>query len=65
LDPAATRIVRYADVESLARALREVLGNPGVRIASEGAAPRIREVLSWDAVAVRQHQIYEELLRSG
>ncbi|MHB8589526.1 MAG: glycosyltransferase [Candidatus Dormibacteraceae bacterium] len=62
LERDAMRIVPYANVESLTQALRDVLENAGVRRASEAAAPRIREALSWNAVASRQHQIYEELL---
>jgi glycosyltransferase involved in cell wall biosynthesis len=62
LEPQGTRVVPYADVELLAAALRDVLENANVRRASEAAAPRIRDSLSWNAVASRQSQIYEELL---
>ncbi len=62
LDPNATRVVPYADVDVLAKALRDVLRDSRARRASEAAAPRIRDALSWDAVARRQHEIYQELL---
>jgi glycosyltransferase involved in cell wall biosynthesis len=62
LAPQGTRIVPYADVELLAEALRDVVENANVRRASEAAAPRIRDALSWHAVATLQHEIYEELL---
>jgi glycosyltransferase involved in cell wall biosynthesis len=62
LDPQGRRVVPYADVELLAEALRDVVENANVRRASEAAAPRIRDTLSWHAVARMQHDIYEELL---
>lgn len=62
LEPLGTRVVPYADVGLLAQALRDVLENATVRQASEAAALRIRESLSWSAVATRQSQIYGELL---
>jgi glycogen(starch) synthase len=64
LEPQGTRVVPYADVELLARAIRDVLENPTVSQASEAAAPRIRDSLSWNAAASRQSKIYEELLAS-
>jgi len=62
LEPEGTRVVPYANIELLSEALRDVLENGNVRGASEAAAPRIREALSWQAVARRQHEIYEGLL---
>jgi glycosyltransferase involved in cell wall biosynthesis len=62
LEPEASRIVPYGDVEALTIGLRDVLENASVRLAAQAAAPRIREALSWSAVAGRQNQIYEELL---
>lgn len=62
LEPEGTRVVPYGDIELLAQALRDVLENATVRRASEAAAPRIRDSLSWNAAASRQSQIYDELL---
>jgi glycosyltransferase involved in cell wall biosynthesis len=62
LEPQGTRVVPYADVELLAQALRDVLENAAVRRASEAAAPQIRDALSWNAIATRQHEIYDEIL---
>jgi glycosyltransferase involved in cell wall biosynthesis len=62
LKPTASRIVPYGNIEALGRALREVLDDPEARRASEAAAPRLRDDLSWDAVAHMQHRIYEEVL---
>jgi glycosyltransferase involved in cell wall biosynthesis len=62
LEPEASRIVPYGDVEALSIGLRDVLENAFVRRAAQAAAPRICEALSWSAVAGRQNRIYEELL---
>ena len=62
LEPKGTRVVPYGNVNLLAEAIRDVVESANVRQASEAAAPRIRDALSWNAVARRQHEIYEELL---
>jgi glycosyltransferase involved in cell wall biosynthesis len=62
LDPKASRVVPYADPDALAVALQEVLEGEEARKAAARAAPRLRRELDWNALAVRQVDIYDEIL---
>jgi len=62
LEPKGSRVVPYADVDLIAQAIRDVVKNAIVRRASETAAPALRETLSWQSVARRQEEIYQDVL---
>jgi glycosyltransferase involved in cell wall biosynthesis len=61
LDPSASRVVAHGDVATLAAALADVIGDPGVRAAAEAAAPGLRRQLDWKVIAAQQRAIYAEL----
>ena len=64
LDPEGTSVFDPGEPESLALALSDALrSHPARGPASRGSA-RIREQLSWDAVARMQADLYREILRA-
>jgi glycosyltransferase involved in cell wall biosynthesis len=65
LDPAASRVVPFGDVATLAAALQEVIGDPAVRAAAEAAAPGLRQRLDWQLIAGQQLRMYEAAMGVG
>jgi glycosyltransferase involved in cell wall biosynthesis len=61
LEPSACRVVRYGDVQALKDAVIG-LSDPGPREAAARAARRLRELLNWDELAVRQLEIYRKVV---
>jgi glycosyltransferase involved in cell wall biosynthesis len=57
----AGRVVPAGDVEALAAAARELLGDPVQLDAARAGARRARETLTWDAAAAAHLALYEEL----
>ena len=57
----AGRVVGAGDVEALAAAISELLGDAGARAAARAGARRAREELTWDASARTHLTIYEEI----
>ena len=57
----AGRVVPAGDVEALAAAARELLGDPVQLAAARAGARRARETLTWDAAAAAHLAVYEEL----
>jgi hypothetical protein len=43
----------------------EELVQPDMRAAAVQAADSVRKLLDWDAVALRQSEVYEELMDAG
>jgi glycosyltransferase involved in cell wall biosynthesis len=58
----AGRVVPPGDVEALAAAVRELLGDPAALEEARAGARRAREELTWDAAARAHLQIYEEIV---
>jgi glycosyltransferase involved in cell wall biosynthesis len=58
----AGRVVPAGDVEALAAAVRELLGDPAALEAARAGARRAREELTWDAAARAHLAIYEEIV---
>jgi glycosyltransferase involved in cell wall biosynthesis len=58
----AGRVVAAGDVEALADALRELLGDPEALAQAQGGAARARDELTWDAAAAAHIDLYRELL---
>ena len=50
----AVRLVTPGDAVAAARAIEEIVGNPGIRAAAASAAPGIAEGLVWPAAEVRR-----------
>jgi glycosyltransferase involved in cell wall biosynthesis len=61
----AGRVVPAGDVEALAEATRELLGDPAALAAARAGAERARSELTWDAAAAKHLELYEELTRRG
>ena len=57
----AGRVVPAGDVEALAAAVRELLGDPAALEEARAGARRAREELTWDAAARAHLAIYEEI----
>ena len=57
----AGRVVPAGDVEALAAAVRELLGDPAALEEARAGATRAREELTWDAAARAHLAIYEEI----
>jgi hypothetical protein len=57
----AGRVVPADDVEALAAALDELLGDPAALEAARHGARRAREALTWDAAAAAHLDVYREL----
>jgi glycosyltransferase involved in cell wall biosynthesis len=57
----AGRVVSSGDVDGLARALRELLGDPDALAVARKGAGRARDELTWDAAAAAHLELYEEL----
>src|SRR5262245_3802887 len=57
----AGRIVAAGDVEALATAARELLGDPAALEAARAGARRARESLTWEASAKAHLALYEDL----
>jgi len=57
----AGRVVAAGDVEALAAAVHELLGDPAALEAARVGARRAREELTWDAAARAHLEIYEEI----
>ena len=57
----AGRVVPPGDVDGLAAAVRELLGDPEALAAARAGARRAREELTWDAAARAHLELYEEL----
>lgn len=62
LDPASTRVVAPADVVALRGALAALIDGRATRSRAEKAAPRLRELLSWNRIATDQVRMYEDVL---
>jgi glycosyltransferase involved in cell wall biosynthesis len=58
----AGRVVPAGDVEALAAAVRELLGDPAALEEARAGARRAREELTWDAAALAHLAIYEEIV---
>jgi glycosyltransferase involved in cell wall biosynthesis len=58
----AGRVVPPDDVEALAAALEELLGDPAALEAARAGALSARETLTWDASAAAHLELYRELL---
>ena len=58
----AGRVVAAGDVEALAAALRELLGDPAALSAARAGAERARAELTWEASAAAHIALYEELV---
>jgi glycosyltransferase involved in cell wall biosynthesis len=58
----AGRVVAAGDVEGLAAALRELLGDPEALAEARAGAERARDGLTWDASAAAHVELYEELV---
>ena len=58
----AGRVVAAGDVEGLAAAARELLGDRDALEAARAGARRARETLTWDASAAAHLDLYRELL---
>jgi len=59
---AAGRVVPADDVDALAAALEELLGDPAALAAARAGALRARESLTWDAAAAAHLDLYRELV---
>jgi glycosyltransferase involved in cell wall biosynthesis len=57
----AGRVVPAGDVQALADAVAELLGDPQALEAARAGARRAREELTWDAAAAAHLRVYEEL----
>jgi glycosyltransferase involved in cell wall biosynthesis len=57
----AGRVVPAGDVEALAAAVRELLGDPAALAEARAGAQRAREELTWDAAALAHLAIYDEI----
>jgi glycosyltransferase involved in cell wall biosynthesis len=57
----AGRVVPAGDVDALAGALAELLGDPQALAAARAGAERAREALTWDAAAAAHLELYREL----
>jgi glycosyltransferase involved in cell wall biosynthesis len=60
----AFQAVPYGDVMALRLAIEELV-QPDMRTAAVQAADSVRKLLDWDAVALRQSEVYEELMDAG
>ena len=58
----AGRVVPAGDVEALAAAVRELLGDPAALEDARAGARRAREELTWDAAARAHLAIYGEIV---
>jgi glycosyltransferase involved in cell wall biosynthesis len=58
----AGRAVAAGDVEALAAALRELLGDPEALARARAGAARARDELTWDAAAAAHLELYRELI---
>jgi glycosyltransferase involved in cell wall biosynthesis len=58
---AAGRVVAPGDVDGLAAAIEELLGDPAALEAARAGARRARETLTWDASASAHLDLYREL----
>lgn len=58
----AGRVVPAGDVDALAAAVRELLGDPAALEEARAGARRAREELTWDAAARAHLAIYEEIV---
>jgi glycosyltransferase involved in cell wall biosynthesis len=58
----AGRVVPAGDVEALAAAVHELLGDPAALEEARAGARRAREELTWDAAALAHLAIYEEIV---
>ena len=57
----AGRVVPAGDVEALAEAARELLGDAAALAAARAGAERARAELTWDAAAAAHLALYREL----
>jgi glycosyltransferase involved in cell wall biosynthesis len=58
----AGRVVPPDDVEALAAAIEELLGDPAALEAARAGARRARETMTWDGSAAAHLELYRELL---
>jgi len=58
----AGRVVPAGDVDALAAAVHELLGDPAALEDARAGARRAREELTWDAAARAHLAIYEEIV---
>ena len=58
----AGRVVDPGDVDGLAAAIEELLGDPQALEAARGGARRAREALTWEAAAAAHLDLYRELV---
>jgi glycosyltransferase involved in cell wall biosynthesis len=58
----AGRVVPAGDVEALASAVRELLGDPAALEDARAGAQRAREELTWDVAAQAHLELYEEIV---
>ena len=58
----AGRVVAAGDVEAMAAAVSELLGNPEALDAARAGAERARDELSWDRAAQAHLELYRELV---
>jgi glycosyltransferase involved in cell wall biosynthesis len=57
----AGRVVPPGDVEAMAAAVQELLGNPAALAEARAGAERARAALTWDAAAAAHLELYREL----
>jgi glycosyltransferase involved in cell wall biosynthesis len=58
----AGRVVRAGDVDALAAAIAELIGDTGALEAARAGARRARDELTWDAAAAAHLRLYRELV---
>ena len=58
----AGRVVEPGDVDALAAAVQELLGDPAALEEARAGARRARAELTWDAAARAHLALYEELV---
>jgi glycosyltransferase involved in cell wall biosynthesis len=59
----AGRVVPAGDVQAMADAVAELLGDPAALAAARAGALRAREALTWEASARMHLDMYRELLQ--